>query len=158
MRRLIAAASLAVLLSACGSGAAPRGLSLKVDTNPFRLTLLEKGKTLVTEDEHARLRYQIAPTGDQYSLTKVISSHGNVYRVATSEPGRTATVTVTRRRAGYRVSVQLRPATNVQQVFDAFETSKSTSSTSMRGSQRSSAMRISCWRRAIVNASIDSKM
>jgi len=125
MRRLIAAASLAVLLSACGSGAAPHGLSLKVDTNPFRLTLLENGKTLVTEDEHARLRYQLAPTGDQYSLTKVISSHGSVYRVATSEPGRTATVTVTRRRAGYRVSVQLHPATNVQQVFDAFETSKS---------------------------------
>jgi alpha-D-xyloside xylohydrolase len=79
----------------------------------------------VSEDEHARLRYQLRSTGSQYALTKVISAHGNVYRVATSEPGRTATVTVTRSRTGYRVSVQLHPATNVQEVFDAFETSPS---------------------------------
>jgi alpha-D-xyloside xylohydrolase len=125
MRRLIAAASLAVLLAACGSGPAQHGLSLKVETKPFRLTLLEDGKPLVAEDVHARLRYQLGSTGSQYSLTKVISSHGNVYRVATSEPGRTATVTITRRRTGYRVSVQLHPAANVQEVFDAFETSKS---------------------------------
>jgi len=123
--RLIAAGSLAVLLAACGSGAAQRGLSLKVETDPFRLTLLENGKTLVTEDEHARLRYQLRSTGDQFSLTKVISSRGGVYRVATSEPGRTATVTVTRRRTGFRLSVQLHPATDVQQVFDAFQTAKS---------------------------------
>jgi alpha-D-xyloside xylohydrolase len=126
MRRLIAAAALAVLLAACGSGAGAKpGLSMRVDTNPFRLTLLQNGKTLVSEDEHARLRYQLRSTGSQYALTKVISAHGDVYRVATSEPGRTATVTVTRSRTGYRVSVQLHPATNVQEVFDAFETSPS---------------------------------
>jgi len=123
MRRLTAAAAVVSVLAACGSGQGHQGLSLKVDTNPFRLALLANGKALVAEDKGARLRYQLRSTGDQYSLTKVISSHGGVYRVATSEPGRTATVTVTRRPSGYQVAVRLHPGTNVQQVYDAFDTS-----------------------------------
>src|SRR5207237_939989 len=84
---------------------------------------LEDGKPLVAENESARLRYQLQSTGDQFSLTKVLSSSGSSYRVATNEPGRTATVTVTRRSAGFHVSLRLRPEANVQQVYDAFDTS-----------------------------------
>jgi alpha-D-xyloside xylohydrolase len=125
MRQLISAVAVACLLAACGSGNAQHGLSLKVDTNPFRLTLLEDGKPLVAEDKGARLRYQLRSTGDQFTLTKVLSSAGGVYRVATSEPGRTARVVVTRRPNGFRVSLRLQPETGVQQVYDAFETSSS---------------------------------
>ena len=124
MRRLTCAVALACLLAACGSSSAQPGLSLKVDTNPFRLTLVKDGKTLVAEDEDARLRYQVRPTGNQYSLTKVLSSEGNVYEVATSEPGRTATVTLRRGTSGFHVAVRFHPATNVEQVYDAFVTAK----------------------------------
>ena len=96
MRRLIGGAVLACVLAACGSGSAQHGLLVKVDTNPFRVTLLQDGKPLVAEDKGARLRYQLNSTGDQFTLTKVLSSSGGVYQVATSEPGRTATVFVTR--------------------------------------------------------------
>jgi alpha-glucosidase (family GH31 glycosyl hydrolase) len=122
MRRLTGAAALACLLAACGSSSAQSGLSLKVDTNPFRLTLVKDGETLVAQDKDARLRYQVGPTGDQFSLTKVLSSKGNVYRVATSEPGRTATVTLTRGTSGFHVAVRFHPDTGVQQVYDAFDT------------------------------------
>src|SRR5204862_7323175 len=122
MRRLTGAAALACLLAACGSSGAQNGLSLKVDTNPFRLTLVQDGKPLVAEDEHARLRFQVGPTGNQFSLTKVLSSSRNVSRVAASEPGRTATVTLTRGTAGFHVAVRFHPATHVQQVYDAFAT------------------------------------
>ena len=68
--RLTAAVALAWLLVACGSGNAQHGLSLKVDTDPFRLTLLEDGKPLVAEDKGARLRYQLRSTGDQFTRRK----------------------------------------------------------------------------------------
>jgi alpha-D-xyloside xylohydrolase len=122
MRRLTGAAALACLLAACGSSGAQNGLSLKVDANPFRLTLVKDGKTVVAEDEHARLRYQVRSTGDQFSLTKVLSSSGNVYRVATSEPGRTATVTLTRGTSGFHIALRFHPASGVAQVYDAFVT------------------------------------
>jgi alpha-D-xyloside xylohydrolase len=125
MRRLTAAVALACLLGACGSGNAQHGLSLKVDANPFRLTLLEDGKPLVAEDKGARLRYQLRSTGDQFTLTKVLSSSAGVYRVATSERGRTATVAVKRRAGGYSIALRLHPETDVQQVYDAFESSAS---------------------------------
>jgi alpha-D-xyloside xylohydrolase len=125
MRRLTVALVLACTLAACGkAGNAQTGLSLKIDTKPFRLTLLENGKPLLAQDKGARLRYQLRSTGDQFTLTNVSSSHGDVYEVATSEPGRTATVTVTRRPSGYRIALRLHPETNVQQVYDAFETSR----------------------------------
>src|SRR5256885_16855565 len=111
MRRLTGAAALACLLAACGSSGAQNGVSLKVDTNPFRLTLVKDGKTVAAEDEHARLRYQVRSTGDPISLTNVLSSSGNVNRVATSEPGRTATVTLTRGTAGFHFALRFTPAT-----------------------------------------------
>ncbi len=123
LRRLVAAAALAALAGCGGSHHPSRAISLQIDTNPFRITILRDGKTVVTEDEHARLRYQLASTGDQYFLTKVISKQGDTYRVATSEPGgrRTATVKVTQTATGADVDLALHPGTGVQQVYDAFD-------------------------------------
>jgi alpha-D-xyloside xylohydrolase len=120
MRRLTALAALAVAVAGCGSASAPRGLSLRVDRDPFRLTILHDGKPLVVESE-ARLRYRLG-SGAVHSLTKVLSSSGDVFRVATDEPGRTATVTARPIRHGYRIAVALRPARGVAAVFDSFDT------------------------------------
>jgi len=75
-----------------------------------------------TQDEGARLRYQLAVSGEQRKLTKVISKQGDTYQVATEEPDRTATVRVRQTPQAVRVSVALHPETGVQQVYDAFET------------------------------------
>ena len=122
MRRLTAAASAALVLVACGSGNPQTGLTVRVDTNPFRIAVVENGKTVVAEDKDARLRYQLTSNGVQHFLTKVTSSRGNLYRVATDEPGRTATVVVARERNAVRISLRLHPATGVQQVYDSFDT------------------------------------
>jgi alpha-D-xyloside xylohydrolase len=125
MGRLIAAAAIAVALAGCGSSAhAPAGLSIRADSSPFRLTLVQDGEVVVAQDEHARFRYQLRSSGEQRSLTNVTSSSGGVYQVATNEPGRTATVTVSRTRAGFHVSLRLHPETDVQQVYDAFGASQ----------------------------------
>jgi len=71
MRRLTCGAVLAVALAACGDGPAEQGLSIRVDSNPFRLTLVDNGKTVVAQDKGARFRYQLRSNGYQYSLTKV---------------------------------------------------------------------------------------
>lgn len=124
MRRLTALAAIA-LLAGCGSGQHEPGISVSIDTNPFRITVRDNGKTVVSEDKDARLRYQLASSGDQYKLTKVLATHGDVYTVATSETGRTATVTVRSTRVGAVISTQLHPAADVQQVYDSFDTSSS---------------------------------
>ena len=116
MRRLIALAAVAAL-TGCGSSAQQSSNPLRIDTNPFRIAVGPAG-----EDTHARLRYQVSSTGEQFALTKVISSHGDTYDVATNEPGRTATVTVADHGSSYRVSVRLHPEKGVQQVYDAFDT------------------------------------
>jgi alpha-D-xyloside xylohydrolase len=121
MRRLIAVAGVA-LLAGCGSGGTQSGLVVHVDANPFRVTVVENGKTIVAEDKGARLRYQLISTGDQHSLTKVLKQRGDVYTVATDEAGRFASVTVQQTATGARIDLQLHPTTNVQQVYDAFDT------------------------------------
>ena len=50
------------------------------------------------------------------------SSKGDVYQLATDESGRTATVTVTKTATGARIQLALHPSTDVQQVYDAFDT------------------------------------
>ena len=122
MRRLIAIAGVA-LLAGCGGGGTQSGLAVHVDTNPFRVTVVENGKTIVSEDKGARLRYQLISTGDQHTLTKVLKQRGDVYTVATDEAGRFATVTVQQTATGARIDLQLHPTTDVQQVYDAFDTS-----------------------------------
>lgn len=122
MRRLSAAAAVVCVLTACASGSVKPGLTFGVAKDPFRLTFVQDGKLVVAEDGKARLRYQLRSSGAQYSITKVLSSSGGVYQVATNEPGRTATVTVTVRRSGFHLSLRLHPETGVQQVYDAFDT------------------------------------
>ncbi len=88
MRRLIVIAGLAAL-AGCGAVKAPIGITVEVATSPFRVSILQDGRTIVAEDKGARLRFEVAPDDYEYSLTNVISSRGHVYRVATTEPGRT---------------------------------------------------------------------
>jgi alpha-D-xyloside xylohydrolase len=122
MRRLILFAAIAAL-GGCGSSPAPHGISLKIDKSPFRITVLDNGRPVATEDTDARLRYEHASTGVVHKLTNVISSHGDVYQVATEEPGRTATVTVSTTKTGAQIQLAIHPATDILQVFDAFDTS-----------------------------------
>jgi alpha-D-xyloside xylohydrolase len=126
VRRLTAAAARAVALAGCGagSGGGGGGLAGHVVSNPFPLTLVDGGRTVVSENEGARLRYQLASNGNQYSLTKVLSSRGSVYQVGTNEPGRTATVRVARTATGFRISLRLHPERGVAQVYDAFDASE----------------------------------
>jgi alpha-D-xyloside xylohydrolase len=119
MGRLIAIAGVA-LLAGCGGGGTQSGLAVRVDKSPFRVTVVENGKTVVTEDKGARLRYQLSSTGEQHSLTKVLKQRGDVYTVATDEAGRFASVTVQQTASGAHIDVQLHPTTDVQQVYDAF--------------------------------------
>jgi alpha-glucosidase (family GH31 glycosyl hydrolase) len=109
--RLVLAASIVVCLCACGSGggSATPSLRLEVGQDPFRLTLVRDGKTVVAQNRDARLRYQLASTGEQFALTKVTAQRGDAYDVAK----RTST--------GFRVSVRLKPETGVEQVYDAFD-------------------------------------
>ncbi len=118
-RLTLAAVLAAVALAGCGSGHAQPGVSLHVSNSPFRISIVRDGKTVVAEDKAARLSYTLT-SGATHELTKVTASHGSVYDVATDEAGRTATVTVARTAHGYRVAMQLHPATDVQQVYDAF--------------------------------------
>ena len=121
LRCLIAIGALAAL-AGCGSSPASQGISVHVDTSPFRVTVLDNGKAVVSEDKAARLRFELASTGDEYTLTKVTSSKGGVYQVATTEPGRTATVTVATTATAAEIKVVLHPATGIQAVYDAFDT------------------------------------
>ncbi len=123
MGRLTLAAGLALaLLAGCGSGHAQPGIALHVAQNPFRLTVVDDGKTVVAEDATEALSYEVRGKAPVFTLTKVLSSADGVYRVATTEPGRTATVSVRRRNRGFSISVRLHPATGVAQILDAFDT------------------------------------
>src|SRR6185437_4420617 len=99
MGRLSAGAALAAVLvfAGCGSASRTDGISVHVDRDPFRIEVSSGGEHVVSQEQAARLRYQLASSGNQHTLTKVLSSRGDVYQVATDEPGRTATVAVTRR-------------------------------------------------------------
>ena len=122
MRRLIAVAAVAALAS-CGSAPAPSGVSVHVDANPFRVTILRDGKTVVSEDSGARLRFEVAPADDEYSLTHVLSAHGDTYRVGDDRAGpdgdRHRQPDDDRRG---RSTVALHPAANVTEIYDAFDT------------------------------------
>ena len=131
MRGLMLACLAALVFGAAASGSGFRAAAFRatageitwtVDQNPIRITLLQDGKVLLQEHASARLRYQLAGTGEQHSLTSVTAQDGDVYTVATDEPGRTATVQIARRPHGVRISVSLQPATGIQQIYDAFDT------------------------------------
>src|SRR5262249_39096232 len=106
----------------CGGGS-HAGISLHIDKSPFRVSVVADGKTVVAEAKSGRLRYQLSASGDQHALTNVTSVQGDVYTVATDEPGRSARVTVRTTASGARIRVRLLPETGVEQVYDAFDAS-----------------------------------
>jgi alpha-D-xyloside xylohydrolase len=112
----------AAAVAGCGSADGKEsGLAIRVEEDPFRLTLLRDGEPVAAQAADGRLRYKLR-SGVQHRLTKVTSSDdGDVFEVATDEPGRTATVAVVPTGVGYRVSLRLHPETDVEQVYDAFE-------------------------------------
>ena len=119
-----AIAAVGCTLVACGAQARTEAVPWRVDEDPFRITVVRGGKTVVEQDVRARLRYQLASTGDQHRLTKVLSKRGSTYTVATDERGRTATVKLTKTATGLRIQTALHPAKDVQQIFDAFRSSR----------------------------------
>ena len=127
----VAAGAAVVLLAGCGSAktltvgpSAGSSLTARIDENPFRVSFLRAGQPVVRENTDARLRYELV-SGAQHTLTKLVSAQGHVYRVATDEPGRTATVTIDPARGGLRIRVQLTPAAGVARVFDSFDAAAS---------------------------------
>ena len=116
MRRLIALAALAAALTACGGGsgssAEERGIGVRVDKDPFRITVLRDGKAVVAQDADARLRYQLA--GDRRPAQadegdSSTASGDHVYEVATDEAGPHGARHVRERRNGVSLSMTLRP-------------------------------------------------
>ena len=106
-RRLVALTALPLALAGCGSAQAGSGISIRVSRAPFRISVLSAGRPVAVENTAAALRFQLRSSGAQYSLTRLISSHGTSYEVATSEPGRTATVSVVPRPSGVAIDVAL---------------------------------------------------
>ncbi len=106
-----------------------------VTAGPFGIRFTSHGRTVTgeaggpTAGPGGRLSYQVG--GDaghdagaaDYRLTSLISQRpvagGESYTVATSEPGRTADVTVTRIAGGVRVAASFTPSAGVTAVFEA---------------------------------------
>jgi alpha-glucosidase (family GH31 glycosyl hydrolase) len=107
----------------------------RVAAEPFGLTFLDHGRPVTAEAGGAvagpggRLAYQVGGSASSqegatyHRLTNLISKRGvpggTAYTVATDEPGRTATVRVTRTAQGVRVGWSFTPATDVTAVFEA---------------------------------------
>ncbi len=127
---ILAAGGIA-LMSGTPGRATDSSLTWKVEPSPFRITVYRNGAVLARErlgtpGAGARLSYRIHEGGEFHSLTTLIaekaSSNGATYTVATTEPERTATVTVSRTPTGLRVGLDLgTAATNVRTVYEAFD-------------------------------------
>lgn len=103
-------------------------LGWRVQARPFRLSFTEAGHALTSEvlgrpGPGDRLSYQLADGAD-HSLTNLISTrdvaNGDLYEVATNEPGRTGEVEVTRTPQGIRVSLSLTPSNGVSEIYEAW--------------------------------------
>ena len=113
------------------SAAATAPITWKVESAPFRISVYQGSRLLVREHTGpdgagTRLSYRINEGGTIRSLTNLLSTSataaGSTYTVATSEPDRTATVSVTRVPQGLRVKLVLGPAAiTVQTVYEAFD-------------------------------------
>lgn len=124
-------ASLLLVWPAAGHAAGP-ALGWKAAAHPFALTFLRHGRPLAQQatapkaGPGGRMAYSLAD-GSYHQLTKLISQRqaggGTVYRVATDEPGRTATVAVRHIQGGLHVSWQLAPDSGVAAVFSALSSS-----------------------------------
>ncbi|MCO5999916.1 TIM-barrel domain-containing protein [Actinoallomurus rhizosphaericola] len=107
----------------------------RVDAAPFGLTFLDHGRPVTAEAGGAvagpggRLSYQVGGSvtsqdgATYHRLTDLVSRRpirgGTAYTVATDEPARTATVTVTRTAQGVRVRWSFSPSSDVTAVFEA---------------------------------------
>jgi alpha-D-xyloside xylohydrolase len=115
--------------------AAPSGVGWSVSAQPFVLTFSTHGKTLVREAPSGdgagqRLGY-VLRNGTNHVVTDLVSSaevpNGTRYVVATDEPGRRATITVTRRTSGpssLDVRYTLAPSLDVESVAESFTASR----------------------------------
>jgi alpha-glucosidase (family GH31 glycosyl hydrolase) len=123
-----ALAVLAALLSGSGTTAdADTQASWRVNPSPFVISFLSHGRTVTSEaggttaGPGGRLSYQA--DGTYHRLTDLTGERavpgGTAYSVATDEPGRTATVTVTRTSEGVRLAWTLTPSTGVTEVFES---------------------------------------
>ena len=126
----VLAACFALLAGGAADGAqrAASAPTWTVTANPFRLVLGGNGTVRLGEaptrgGPGGRLSYRVAD-GTYHTLTALESSTpvpgGTRYRVATDEPGRSATVSVRTTRTGLAVSLRLLPAQGVVTTFEAF--------------------------------------
>ena len=114
-----------------GADTTAASLGWRVDESPFRLTILADGKPLLRQrtgqaGPGARLSYRVREGGAMQTLTALLGTRqtakATVYTVATSEPDRTATVTVARTSRGIHVGLDLSTAsTNVRTVYESFD-------------------------------------
>ena len=107
------------------------GLTWEIEEAPFRLTVLDEGRVLLRQHNGppgagTRLSYKIREGSAMRTLTSLVSSTptstGAIYRVATTEPDRIATLRVSRTPRGLHVDLDLGTAsTSVRTVYEAFE-------------------------------------
>jgi alpha-glucosidase (family GH31 glycosyl hydrolase) len=116
-------------------GGAGEATGWRVSAAPFRLTFLDHGRPVTAEapgevaGPGGRLAYQVGGSAASqegaayHRLTNLTGRRGvpggTAYTVATDEPDRTATVTVTRTPQGVRVRWALTPDDDVTLVFEA---------------------------------------
>src|SRR4051812_26755476 len=134
---LVVLGLLAFLPAGRAAGEAPASLTWEAQASPFRLTFSQGGKTVTRQapaditGPGGRMSYRAggtccATTGSAtYHLTDLISQRavdqGTEYTVATDEPGRTATVTVTHTAQGAQVHWTLSASdTPVSVLYEAF--------------------------------------
>ena len=111
--------------------AAPATVGWSASSHPFALSFSARGKTLTRESPSGdgagqRLGY-VLTDGTNHVVTDLVSSaqvaNGTRYVVATDEPGRRATVTVTRRTSGpggVDVRYTLTPSQGVDSISESF--------------------------------------
>jgi alpha-glucosidase (family GH31 glycosyl hydrolase) len=117
------------------AGSADQALTWEVGAQPFRLTIRERGDVLVRQrvgpaGAGTRFSYRRQDDGTMGTLTSLIATTrtpgGARYTVATTEPARMATVTVTRTGRGLRIDLDLGSAgAAVRTVYDAFDATPS---------------------------------
>jgi alpha-D-xyloside xylohydrolase len=123
--------ALVLLVLASAAQAKPPRLGWSVQADPFRLTYKVGDRPLTAQQPGdagpgARLSYELGD-GSRHTLTDLLGRtrlrNGSTYRVATDEPGRQATVTVTRTRGGLRVTTKLEgpPARRIFEALAAEE-------------------------------------
>ena len=127
---LLVAAGITLIGGSPGAAATP-ALTWKVDSSPFRVTVLRGGAPLLRQHLAApgpgsRLSYSVHEVDVPHTLTDLVSeaptTAGMVYTVSTTEPDRLATVTVTRKRTGVSIALVLGEATTtVRAIFESFD-------------------------------------